>query len=173
MFTIPLVNIKADPLDALLAAIGYRLISLAKSDNSDYRALLDGRHIVLQLTSGTNVARYYQFDNGIVSQHLGIADHSDLAINFKDSMTGVRLLTKGNAVAFMSAVQDGEVTMEGDFKLLLWFASLGKHVSAIPDEYKPYIDQAKPYIEKAKPYAKQAGEFAMKTLDSIKKLADK
>ena len=35
MFTVPVLDIKSDPLDVLLAVIGYRLSMLADSDNED------------------------------------------------------------------------------------------------------------------------------------------
>lgn len=56
----------------------------------------------------------------------------------------------------MTAIQDGEVKITGDYKLVLWFAGVAKHAVKISEEYKGYIDQAKPYITQVKPYAEQA-----------------
>lgn len=151
MFTIPVLNIKADQLDALLAGIGYRLTMLAGSDNELFNELIADKQVTIQLGSdASNVARYYRFNNGKVSQHAGKADAPDLTINFKDSATGVKLLTKGNAVAFMTGIQNGDLTMQGDYKLLMWFSQLAKHiVPKIPEKYQPYVQQAKPQLEKA------------------------
>ena len=45
----------------------------------------------------------------------------------------------------MTAIQDEEMSMEGDYSLLMWFNQFAKHiVPTIPEEYKPYIQQAKP-----------------------------
>lgn len=156
MFTIPVLNIKADALDALLAAIGYRLSMLAGSENEDFKSLLKDRQLTIQLGSEeAGIARYYQFNNGSFSQHSGEAKEPDLTIDFQDSMTGVKLLTGGDASAFMTAIQAGEMKMEGDYSLLMWFNKLAKHiVPAIPEEYKPYIQKAKPYAYKAQQLAK-------------------
>ena len=155
MFTVPVLNIKSDPLDVLLAVVGYRLSMLADSDNEDVKALFANRKVTIEIASDeSNVARYFRFDNGQFSQHSGHAEKADLTINFKDSMTGVKLLTKGDLPAFMTAVQEGNLSIEGDYSLMMWFNKLAKHiVPPIPEEYKPYIQKAKPYAYKAQNFA--------------------
>lgn len=155
MFTIPVLDIKSDPLDVLLAVIGYRLSMLADSDNEDVKKLLADRKVTIELASiESNLARYFSFDNGEFTQRSGHADQADLTINFKDSMTGVKLLTKGDLPAFMTAVQEGNMSIDGDYSLMMWFNKLAKHiVPTIPEEYKPYIQKAKPYAYKAQQFA--------------------
>ena len=155
MFTIPVLDIKSDPLDVLLAVIGYRLSMLADSDDEAVKKLFADRQVTIELASDeSDVARYFRFDNGQFSQRSGHAEKADLTINFKDSMTGVKLLTKGDLPAFMTAVQEGNLSIEGDYSLMMWFNKLAKHiVPAIPEEYKPYIQKAKPYAYKAQSLA--------------------
>ena len=93
MFTVPVLDIKSDPLDVLLAVIGYRLSMLADSEDEDVKTLFADRKVTIELAStDADIARYYSFDNGQFSQHSGHAKDADLTINFKDSMTGVKLL---------------------------------------------------------------------------------
>ena len=155
MFTVPVLDIKSDPLDVLLAVIGYRLSMLADSDNEEVKALFADRNVTIELASTeADIARYFVFDNGRFSQYSGHAKKADLTINFKDSMTGVKLLTKGNLPAFMTAVQEGNLSIEGDYSLMMWFNKLAKHiVPEIPEEYKPYVQRAKPYAYKAQQLA--------------------
>ncbi len=155
MFTIPVLDVKSDPLDVLLAAIGYRLSMLASSDDEEIQALFADKKVTIEFASDeADIARYYQFDNGKFSQHSGHADNASLTIKFKDSMTGVKLLTQGNLPAFMTAVQEKKLSMEGDYSLLMWFNKLGKHiVPAIPEELKPHLQRAKPYAYKAQQFA--------------------
>lgn len=161
MFTLPIIDVKTDLLDALLATLGLRLYTLAKNrTNADFNRLIENKNITIEFLSPV-VARHYRFENGQVTQAVGKAEHADLVIDFKDSATGVRLLTKGDAAALMTAVQDGDVSITGDYKLILWFAGVAKHAIKIPAEYQGYINQAKPYINQAKPYVGQA-------LDKIK-----
>ncbi|UNU73708.1 hypothetical protein LU293_02010 [Moraxella nasovis] len=147
MFTLPIIDVKTDALDLLLAGLGFRLHSLAKNrENASFNRLIEGKNITIQFTSPT-VARYYRFKNSHFHQVAGTANNADLSIAFKDSMTGAKMLAKSDVTAFMTAVQDGEVTITGDYKLVLWFAGVAKHAAKIPDEYQTYIDQAKPYTK--------------------------
>lgn len=151
MPTIPILNVQTNALDALLAALGYRLSYLAKQGNDEsFNKLLQNKNAILQFSSTDGVARYFRFQDGKVIQTQGTADTSDLIISFKNSTAGAKLLLKGDTAALMSAIQDGEVVVTGDFKLILWFASLAKLAVKIPDEYKPYLHKAKPYLNKAK-----------------------
>ena len=156
MFTIPVLDIKADPLDVLLAVVGYRLSMLADSDNEDIKKLFADRKVTIELACvESNIARHFSFDNGEFSQRSGHADEPDLTINFKDSMTGVKLLSKGDLPAFMTAVQEGNLSIEGDYSLMMWFNKLAKHiVPTVPEECKPYIQKVKPYTYKAQQLAK-------------------
>ncbi len=154
MFTVPVLNVKSDPLDVLLSVIGYRLSMLADSDNTAFTDLLTDRKVTIEFVSvETDIARYFSFDNGQFTQHSGHANEPNLSIKFKDSMTGVKLLTKGNLPAFMTAVQEGNLSIDGDYSLMMWFNKLGKHiVPAIPEELEPYIQRAKPYAYKAQQF---------------------
>lgn len=162
MFTIPVLDIKSDPLDVLLAVVGYRLSMLADSDNEDVKKLLADRNVTIEIASvEANIARYFSFKDGEFTQRSGHADKPDLSIDFKDSMTGVKLLTKGSLPAFMTAVQEGNLSIEGDYSLMMWFNKLAKHiVPTVPEEYKPYIQKAKPYAYKAQQFANHWIGFA-------------
>ena len=162
MFTVPVLNIKANPLDALLAAVGCRLSMLAKSDDPNIQQLLEDRKVSIELGSEADgIARYYVFDEGTFQQYAGQANEPSLRIDFKDSMTGVKLLTGGDVAAFMTAIQDKELKMEGDYSLLMWFNQLAKHiVPAVPEELKPLLEKARPLTEKAQGLASQAISLA-------------
>ena len=157
MFSLPSFNVKSNPLDVLLAAVGYRLSMLAKSDDPNIQQILQDRQVTIELGSeADDIARYYVFDNGSFKQHSGKADEPSLRIDFKDSMTGVKLLTGGDVAAFMTAIQDKNLKMEGDYSLLMWFNQLAKHiVPEIPAEVKPLLEKARPLAEKAQGVASQ------------------
>ncbi|WP_296402662.1 hypothetical protein [Psychrobacter sp.] len=169
MFTVPVLNIKANPLDALLAAVGYRLSMLAKSDDPNIQQILEGRKVSIELGSEADgIARYYVFDEGSFQQYSGKANQPSLRIDFKDSMTGVKLLTGGNVAAFMTAIQDKDLKMEGDYSLLMWFNQLAKHiVPAVPEELKPILKKARPLAEKARPLAQKAQGIASQALNMV------
>ena len=79
MFTIPVLDIKSDPLDVLLAAVGYRLSMLADSDNEEFKALLEGRNVTIEIASAeAEVARYFSFADGQFEQNSGHATEARL-----------------------------------------------------------------------------------------------
>lgn len=167
--SLPKPNVKSDPLDVLLFAIGLRLSQLAKMGDDSFKKLLENREFTIQLGSETEeVYRYYHVNHGKFSQSEGKAENPALTILFKDSMTGVKLLTKGDATAFMIGIQNGDLKMSGDFSLLMWFNQIAKHiVPKIPEQFKPVIEKAKPFIEKATPLAKDLCEKAMDLFSSF------
>lgn len=161
-----LTQIKSDPLDVLLFAVGLRLTQLAKMGDDKFKGLLENRNFTIQLGSDAEqTSRYYQIDNGTFSQHAGPAKEPTLTITFKDSMTGVKLLTKGEATAFMTGIQNGDLKMSGDYSLLMWFNQIAKFiVPKVPEPLKPVVEQAKPLIEKATPFAKELCSKALAML---------
>lgn len=167
MITIPVLDVKADALDALLYGLGLRLSSLAGANNAEFNKLTADKQLAIQFVAG-EVARYYRFVDGHFGQAGGVAKDADLTIEFQDSLTGVKLISKGDISALMTAIQDGEVKITGDYKLVLWFAGVVKHATTVPDAYKGYIDQAKPYINQAKPYFDKAKPYAKQAFEMVK-----
>lgn len=150
-----LTNLKSDPLDVLLFAVGVRLSQLAKSKDEKFKNLLENRNFTIQLGSeAEQLARTYSVNNGEFSQQAGNSESPTLTIIFKDSMTGVKLLTKGDATAFMKGIQSGDLKMSGDYSLLMWFNQISKFiVPKVPEQLKPVVEQVKPMLEKAMPVA--------------------
>lgn len=151
-----LTDVTSDPLDMVLFGVGLRLLQLSKTGDSKFTQLLDNRNFTIQLGSeAENIARHYVINNGAFSQYAGKATEPTLTITFKDSMTGVKLLTKGDATAFMVGIQNGDVKMAGDYALLMWFNQVAKFiVPKVPEKFQPIVEQAKPLLEKATPIAK-------------------
>ncbi len=69
-----LTQIKSDPLDVLLFAVGLRLTQLAKMGDDKFKGLLENRNFTIQLGSDAEqTSRYYEINNGTFSQHAGPA----------------------------------------------------------------------------------------------------
>lgn len=150
MFTLPVINVKTDPLDVLLATLGLRLQQLAKSkENESFNQLIKEKTITIQFRS-PQMARYYRFEQGHFGQDLGETQAADLIIDFDNSLSGAKLLAKADVAALMSAIQDEQVKISGDYKLILWFAGVAKQGASIPEQYQPYVDKIKPYTKTAK-----------------------
>lgn len=146
---LPILDVKTDPLDALLFGLAVRLAWLKSHDDEKFNKLVANKNVVLVFKSD-GMARYYRFHEGHFGQASGEPKEADLTITFKNSLMGAKLLAKGDLASLMTAVQNGDVVVTGDYKLMMWFASLAKHAVAIPPQYEPYVEKAKPYIKKAK-----------------------
>lgn len=146
---LPLINVQTDPLDAMLYGLGLRLAWLAKDGDEKFIKMVADKNVAIAFESDS-MARYYRFCDGCFGQADGKPKEADLTISFKSSLLGVKLLTKGDLASIMTAVQDGDVKITGDYKLVMWFASLAKHATTVPKKYEPYVDKVKPYVKKAK-----------------------
>lgn len=168
MQAIPVLDVQLNPLDILLAGVGYRLGQLAKGDDERFLALVRNKKAILQFVSDDGVVRVFEFDDGVFSQRQGKAENADLTIGFANGAEGAKLLIKADTVALMQAVQDDKMKISGDYKLVLWFVSLAKFVGKVPEEYAPYVEKLTPVWQSAKPYAYKASQFATKTWGKIK-----
>ncbi len=165
MFTLP----KSDPLDILVYGIGLRLTQLAKMGDPKFKKLLENRNFTIQMgAESQDIYRHFKVENGRFTQGEGKAVSPTLTIDFKDSMTGAKLLTKGDAAAFMVGIQSGDVKMMGDYSLLMWFNQVAKYIMPkIPEQLQPAVDMARPLISKATPVAKDLCDKAMSLLTSF------
>ncbi|MFW2178223.1 MULTISPECIES: hypothetical protein [unclassified Moraxella] len=168
-----LTQIKSEPLDVMLFAIGVRLSQLANSNDEKFKSLLENRSFTIQMGSEAEQHfRHYKVDHGKFEQIAGKAEDPTLSITFKDAMTGAKLLSKGEATAFMTGIQNGDLKMAGDYSLLMWFNQISKFiVPKVPEPLKPVVEQAKPLLEKAMPIAqglcaKVAGLFGASSVSS-------
>ena len=164
-------NVKSDPLDALLFAVGLRLSQLAKSGDSKFKSLLENRNFTIQMGSeAEQVFRTFAVNNGYFTQTADKTENPTLSITFKDSMTGAKLLAKGDAAAFMVGIQNGDLKMAGDYSLLMWFNQVAKFiVPKVPEPLQPFVEQAKPLIDKATPIAKDLFAKASSFFDKTEK----
>lgn len=150
-FTLPIINLQSRPLDILLYGLGLRLSHLSKSNNDKFTKLLSDKRVCILFTGGL-VSRYYRFVDGHFGQALGAVKDPDLTIAFKDEKTGVSLISQGDVTALMRAVQDGDVVITGDYKLIMWLSSVIKEATKIDEPYQSYLNKAKPYLKKLKSY---------------------
>lgn len=151
---LPIINVKTDPLDALLYGLGLRLAWLDSHDDDKFKKLIANKNIAI-LFKSDGMARYYRFHDGHFGQASGESKDTDLTITFKDSLMGAKLLAKGDLASLMTAIQNGDVVVTGDYKLVMWFASIAKHATTVPEKYEPYAKKVKPYLKKAKRFLKK------------------
>lgn len=146
---------KANPLDILLATLGARLAYLSQTDDEQFVKLTKDKTLVLQFLSDDGVARFFEFDDTKFIQSLGIHATPTLTITFKDSFDGAKQLVKSDMAVLMRAIQDGDIRLTGETKLIVWFSNLIKRAVQLPKPLKEVFNTAKPYLNQATTWLKK------------------
>ncbi len=115
-------------LKALMWMIAQRMQSAARH-NAAFKASLEGRSFVLQMTtSSQRCSRYFQVKDGKVVSHSGSYADPTLTMTFTQPDDGFNLLLRASQPLFMKAMQDGKVKLQGDPAPLFWLVSVGKYL---------------------------------------------
>lgn len=121
----------------LLWYMARRMEMLART-HPEFIAKLHGRDFVIQIASASGAQRYFQVQRNRVTSRNTLHEKPDLGLHFANDLVGFRLLTTGDANSFMAAVQQQEVTVTGDYALLMWFMAIGKYLR--PGRRRPPSD---------------------------------
>ena len=114
----------------LLMASMYRR---AISKNPSMREYLQDVDKTIQFaTDSQKVAWYLRFRDQKLSTAAKLTDDADLKVSFTNAKTGFAVLwsmaTGKDKNAFMRAIQDKQLTVEGDPMLLMWFQKSVKYL---------------------------------------------
>lgn len=113
----------------LLWVLG-RMMKKASKNNSAFQQQLEGKDLSFQLhTLDGKVARHFIVANNRLESRSGVAVDPTFSIGFKDAAFGFATLqAKNKALAFMQGIQDKNIQIQGDTKLVMWFQGLMKHL---------------------------------------------
>lgn len=114
----------------LLWALG-RMMAKASRSNSAFQQQLAGKELTFMLhTLDGKVARHFVVANNRVESHAGVAQDPAFSIGFKDAAFGFATLqAKNKQLAFMQGIQDKNIQIQGDTKLVMWFQGLMKYLT--------------------------------------------
>lgn len=144
---LPVVDVTTDPLDLLIAGLVLRMKQLART-SPQFIELIYDRRFRIEIGTEQGVARQIIVDQGKVSTASGTSQAADFKIQFVDSEYAVKTLLKGDPSAFMTGMQSGQIKMEGDFSLLVWFNQTAKLVvPKVPKPVKLRIKQARQFLK--------------------------
>ena len=144
---LPVVDVTTDPLDLLVAGLALRMKQLARTSPKFIELIYD-RQFRIELGVEGGVARQIIIDHGKVSTEAGQGQPADFKLQFNNSEYAVKTLLKGDPTAFMTGMQSGEIKMEGDFSLLMWFNQAAKLIPPkIPKPVKARIKQARAFLK--------------------------
>ncbi|PTQ91038.1 SCP2 sterol-binding domain-containing protein [Agitococcus lubricus] len=139
--------------DLLLVFMAGRMQYLSHH-HAGFMAMLHNRQFVIQLqTSDMSSVRYFSIKNRRIRSHAQAHNKPDFSLSFKDADYAVKILSKATPMAFMKGMQEGNIKMEGDFGLLMWFNNAAKYLQ--PDVPKP-VRQAIKWVKSQRQNKRQA-----------------
>lgn len=114
----------------LLWALG-RMMAKASRSNSAFQQQLAGKELTFMLhTLDGKVARHFVVANNRVESRAGVVQDPAFSIGFKDAAFGFATLqAKNKQLAFMQGIQDKNIQIQGDTKLVMWFQGLMKYLT--------------------------------------------
>ena len=144
---LPLVDVSTDPLDLLVGGLVVRMKQLSRT-SPKFVELIHERSFRIQIASETGMARQIIVDQGTVETTSDVSTPADFTLKFASSEQGVKTLIKGDPAAFMTGMQDGSISMEGDFGLLVWFNQAAKLIPPhVPKSVKEKIKSARAFLK--------------------------
>jgi len=105
-----------------------RRMDLLARTHPEFIARLHGRDFVIQISTDEGAHRFFRVRHNRVESHNSVCPAPDLTMQFINNHVAFRLLSRGDANSFMTAVQAGEVKLIGDYALLMWFMGIGKYL---------------------------------------------
>jgi 3-hydroxyisobutyrate dehydrogenase-like beta-hydroxyacid dehydrogenase len=122
----------------LLWALG-RILARAAKKNRAFQRLASGIDTVVQVRSGDSTrARHYIFKNDMVKSAAGSHRKPDLDIVMRDDRYGYSTLRSRDRSAFRRGMAEGDIRIEGDFALLIWFRSLIETARKVKKHIPPH-----------------------------------
>ena len=144
---LPIVNISTDPLDLLLTGLVLRMKQLSRT-SPQFVELIYNRKFRIEIGVENGIARQIVIDHGQVSTEAGRGQAADFRLQFCDSEYAVKTLLKGDPSAFMVGMQSGNIKMEGDFALLVWFNQAAKLIPPkVPKSVKKNIKKVRQFVK--------------------------
>ena len=105
--------------------LGAGLMKRAGRKNAEFQKKIAGKKAVIQIaTADGQLIRYFDFADGRVSSTAGGHEKPSCTVFFKDAAFGFSALLPWNKRLQVSGIQNGNIRVEGDFSLFLWFQSL-------------------------------------------------
>ena len=111
-------------------AIMYR--RAARNNNKMKSYLEDVDNTILFTIDSGSTARLFAFKNQQVNTNTKVKDAASMTVRFNSEQVGFDVLwamaTGKDKNAFMKAIQDKKVKIEGDMMLLMWFQKSVKYI---------------------------------------------
>lgn len=108
-------------------------INYLSNRNDGFKQAIEGKECVLQFkTADLQVKRYYAFNHGKTTSRGAVHDNASMAIVFENAKVAMGLIKSmannpNDPSVFMKAMQAGQLKIEGDMGLMMWFMQIAKY----------------------------------------------
>lgn len=106
----------------LLYVLMKKLKSTAKKVPEFKNKLKEKNYTIVIRTEDGKRGRSFMFTNGDIASRRGDRPDADISLVWKDAATGFKVMASGKNKAFMGALQDGSLKLQGDANLALAFS---------------------------------------------------
>ena len=81
-----------------------------------------GKHLEFQIQTLDKVGRYFRIQDGTVKSFAGLTPTPKFTLTFRDADRGFKILSaKDGKEAFLAALHEEDLVINGDFVEVLWF----------------------------------------------------
>jgi len=78
-----------------------------------------------------NIGRYLTFENGKIKSKRGDFENPNFSLVWANASVGFKIMLKGEPEAFMQAVTEGNLQMNGDAAIVMWFMETTNQMKGI------------------------------------------
>ena len=98
------------------------LLKIAGRRSSDFKARLGEKNYTMFIgTRDGKHGRWFRFEGGFVFSGSGAIGSPGFSMIWENAMTGFQVMRKGDQLSVMTAMNDGRLKMDGDYRLVMWF----------------------------------------------------
>lgn len=106
-----------------------RILKKAAKSNAGFKEYIDSKDLTFQIQTKSGSGRHFIVKNNQVSSKAGLAKKEPtFTLEFVNAAAALSVFTSRDKSAFMAAIQNKELVIAGDFKEVMWFQGLTKHL---------------------------------------------
>lgn len=106
--------------------------------NPECARYVDGKDLVFQIRTESGIGRTYFIRNGAIRSVTGLVERPKFTFSFKDAGKGFATLSaKDSQSAFLRALGNQDLVIQGDFLEVMWFQRLTAFLQP-PKKPTPY-----------------------------------
>jgi hypothetical protein len=115
-----------------------KMLQRAAKKNPSCAQYIHDKSLVFQIKTASGVGRHFHIANGKISSSNGLTDKAKFTMTFSNAQKGFAVLSaKDGTDAFLTALRNGDLVINGDFVEVMWFQGLTAYLQspAMPERW--------------------------------------